>query len=290
MSTLNTVRDILAKTTDFFASKGIGSARLDAELLLAHVLQCDRLRLYLALDRPMDARELDMARQLVRRRGTYEPIAYILGRKEFHGRDFIVRPGVLIPRPDTEILVEHAIAQILQQFGAGDQPIRMLEFGTGSGAIAVTLAAEIPQAHVVATDIEPEALRTARENATAHNVDDRLALHQQPDFAGIAGPFHALVSNPPYINPADKDTLSPDILLHEPHVALFAEDRGLHWYRFLAGEAGALLVPGGIIAVEIGHDQSGEVSEIFRQARLENPRVVKDYANHDRVVIATTPA
>ena len=289
MTPPNTVREILAKTTDFFAGKGIPSARLDAEVLLAHVLRCDRLRLYLDMDRPLTADELEQARPLVRRRGNREPVAYILGRKEFHGRDFVVRPGVLVPRPDTEILVEQAIAEILQRFGALEEPVRVLEFGVGSGAIAVTLAAEIPLAVVTATEVEPEAARTARENAETHGVADRVTVRLQPDFAELPESFHALVSNPPYIRWEDESTLAPDILNHEPHVALFADENGLKWYRFLATEARRMLVPGGLLVVEIGHDQAVDVRGIFEVAGLTGVRVEKDYAGHDRVVLAEQP-
>lgn len=281
---LITARVILAKTIDFFTAKEIPSARLDAEILLASVLDYDRLRLYMNLDRPMNETELDRARELVRRRAAFEPVAYILGRKEFAGRDFVVRPGVLIPRPDTEILVEEAARELRTRFENADQ-VYILEFGIGSGAISVSLMAEDNRVRVVATEINETAALTARENATAHGVADRLDIRLQPDFVNIDGPFHAIVSNPPYIDPADKSTLARDIIDHEPHEALFAENAGLHWYETLAAVASRMLLPDGFIAVEIGHNQRSAVENIFREHGLTIVRTVQDYGQNDRVII-----
>lgn len=280
-----TIREILEKTTAFFASKGIGSPRLDADVLLCHVLDCPRLQLYLDLERPLSEDELERARALVRRRAAHEPIAYIIGVKEFAGRDFKVGPGVLIPRPDTEILVEQVGRLLLEKFGSEEGPLRILEFGIGSGTIAVSLLADIPNLHVTATEIVPEAAEIARYNSAQHGVADRLEIRMQPNFTGITGPFHALVSNPPYVDPADKPTMAPDVRDYEPAEALFAEEAGLHWYPFLTAQAPALLVPGGFLAVEMGFNQGADVTKYFEQAGLQDVQVIKDYARHDRVVI-----
>lgn len=282
---LTTVRDILEKTTTFFAGKGIPSARLDAELLLAEVLGYDRLRLYLNLDRPMDEDEIACARELVRRRATREPIAYILGRREFAGRDFAVGPGVLIPRPDTEVLVETALEQLRTTF-ADRETVRVLEFGAGSGAIGVTLAAEDARVRVIATEIVEKAQAAARQNAETHGVADRVDVRLQKDFDGL-GPqsFEMLISNPPYIAEEERPTLEPDVADFEPAEALFAPESGLYWYDFLAGEAVRLLVPGGLLAVEIGYRQREAVEWIFQSAKLADVRSLKDYAGHDRVVM-----
>jgi len=282
-----TIREILDKTTAFFEGKGIGTARLDAQILLAEALGFDRLKLYLNLDRPLDETELAKARELVRRRGGREPIAYILGKKEFAGRDFKVGPGVLVPRPDTEILVEEVGKELLARSGGEGGPVRVLEFGVGSGAIAVTLAADMPAVHVTATEINQAAAATAKQNAGTHGVADRVEVLLQPDFTGIAGPFHVIVSNPPYIDIGELPTLTPDVASFEPHEALFADDAGLKWYRYLAAQAaGELLAAGGILAVEVGHTQAKAVTGIFEAAGLAVVRVVKDFAGIERVVVA----
>lgn len=149
------------------------------------MLGYDRLKLYLNLDRPLTAPELDRARELIRRRAGHEPVAYILGLKEFAGRAFAVGPGVLIPRPDTELLVEHATTELLERFGAEEEEIRVLELGVGSGAIAVSLACDVPRARITATEIVPAAAEFARRNAREHGVDDRVEVRLQSDFAGL---------------------------------------------------------------------------------------------------------
>lgn len=274
-----TVAEILERTTAYFQQKGLESPRLDAQLLIGHALKKSRLQLYVNFDYPLNERELAVARELVRRRAQHEPVAYIIGEKEFAGRPFKVAPGVLVPRPDTEVLVE-----IIQRELGEDASGRLLEFGIGSGAIALTLAANNPQLEVVATEISAVAAGIAQENARALDVADRVQILQQGDFAGIDGQFQALVSNPPYISQDEAPTLAPDILRHEPHEALFAELNGLQWYRFLASEAHRLVVPGGFLAVEIGHTQREAVESIFRDAGLQAIASEKDYASNDRVV------
>lgn len=321
-----TIREMIDRTADYFQQKGIESARLDAQLLIAHALEKTRLQLYLQFDYPVDETELARARELVRRRAAREPVAYIIGTREFAGRDFKVQPGVLIPRPDTEVLIEEVQKELTARFGveqeekaipeesaemaeipevsnepaetemipAGSQkpqqpdaePLRILEFGIGSGAIAVTLAANEPRIHVTATEISSAAAQIAHENATRHEVADRIDIRQQPDFAGISGPFHAIVSNPPYIDPVERPTLAPEVEQHEPPEALFADDAGLRWYKFIASQAAAFLVPNGFIAVEIGYKQRLAVEEIFENAGLRVIRSTKDYAGHYRVVMA----
>lgn len=284
---ITTAREIVDKTTTFFLAKEIPTARLDAEVLLAEVLGYDRLRLYMNLDRPLDEAELTRARELVRRRANREPVAYILGRKEFAGRDFKVGPGVLVPRPDTEILVEETGKELMIRFADEPGELRILEFGVGSGAIAVTLAAEHLRARVTATEISETAASIARENAASHGVAERVEILVQSNFTGIAGPFHAIVGNPPYIDPADMPALAPDVVNHEPHEALFAENAGLFWYGFLAEQAQRLLCPNGLIAVEVGHTQRVAVEQIFQSAGLTQLRSAKDYAGRDRVVLGS---
>jgi release factor glutamine methyltransferase len=277
-----TVADIIDRTTQFFQQKGIESPRLDAQLLIAHALGKSRLELYLQFDYPLSEAEIDRARELVRRRAGREPVAYIIGKREFAGRDFKVAPGVLIPRPDTEVLVEEVQRELKGMPGE----VRLLEFGVGSGAIAVTLAANHPDVRVLATEISAAAAAIAAENAAAHGVAERVEIRVQGDFAGLEEGFHGMVSNPPYIGEAEREALAPEVGQHEPEAALFAAEGGLQWYRFLAAEAARLLVAGGFLAVEIGFAQRADVEGIFKDAGLRVDRSVKDFAGHDRVVVA----
>jgi release factor glutamine methyltransferase len=279
-----TVLSILEKTTTFFSGKGITTARLDAELLLAHVLGMDRLRLYLNFDRPMSEGELTRARELVRRRGTREPIAYILGEREFGSRAFEVNSSVLIPRPTTELLVEQAEAELLRRFADAGSAFRILEFGVGSGVVSITLASAFPNAQLLATEISAEAAATARRNAERHGVSDRVDIRVQEDFAQIEGPFHAIVSNPPYVDPATLPGMQPDVRDYEPHHALFAEEQGLHWYRFLTGEAGELLNENGFLLVEMGEGQAPAVARLAEVAGLRMEAVTRDYGGVERIM------
>jgi len=281
---LQTVRDILFKTTEFFQSRGIATSRLDAELLIAEALGFDRLKLYLNLDRPLTEAELEHARAFVRRRASREPVAYILGRREFLSRTFEVAPGVLIPRPETELLVEQAEAELKRRFASVDSGYRILEFGIGSGCVAVSLCLALPDAKVVATEISPAASKIAARNAENHGVSDRVDIRLQPDFHRIEGPFHAIVSNPPYVDPAVKETLDPEVALFEPAEALYAENNGLRWYQFLIESAAALLLPGGFLLMEIGAGQHEAISQFAATHGMTVEKIVKDYAGIPRII------
>jgi len=210
-------------------------------------------------------------------------VAYILGRREFHSRDFAVGPGVLVPRPETELLVDAAMERLASKFGA-EKEWRVLEFGTGSGAICVSLAAEKPQARIVATEISAAALEFARRNARTHGVDDRIEFRLQPDFAGIAGPFHAVLANPPYVNPADKPAVSPEVMLHEPEVAVFADDAGMALVRQVARDALPLLAPGGFTLIEVGAGQGDRAADLAAQLGYGSVAVLDDYAGIPRIL------
>ncbi|MDT8440228.1 MAG: peptide chain release factor N(5)-glutamine methyltransferase [Desulfuromonadales bacterium] len=273
-----TVLRILKWTADYFGRSGIDSPRLDAELLLAAALDLDRVGLYLNYDRPLQESELDRYRAAVRRRIRQEPVAYILGRTEFWSLDLKVGPDVLIPRADTEVLVEEILAVTSRPH------MRLLDIGTGSGAIALAVAHERPDWRVTAIDLSPAALAIARGNA------DNLGLAGQITFAVAdlaalpAGPFDLLVSNPPYIPTGDWQTLMPDVRDHEPRLALDGGADGLTAYRLLAGQAPQLLAPGGWLLVEVGQGQAAAVAELFAAAGLDRVGVRDDYAGIARVV------
>lgn len=276
-----TVLKLLKWTTDYFAEKGIESARLEAELMLAATLDMDRVGLYVNFERPLDPAELTDFREKVRRRASREPVQYILGETEFWSLQFQVNPAVLIPRADTEVLVEEALARL-------DEAASILDVGTGSGAIAVALAHEKPQATVTALDRSESALEVARSNASLNEVEKRVDC-VAGDLAAIpSGPFDMIVSNPPYIPSRDWETLMPEVRDHEPRLALDGGDDGLTAYRHLAVQANKALVPGGWLLVEVGIGQAQDVSALFLAAGLTEIGQRDDYAGIARVVMGRT--
>ncbi len=277
MAELWTVIKILQWTTGYFRERGIDAGRLDAEVLLAEVLDLDRVGLYLNYDKPLTADEQTAFREKVKRRAQREPVQYILGRTEFWSLPLRVDSQVLIPRADTEILVEEAL-----QKAGGARAI--LDVGTGSGAIAVALAHELPASRVEAIDVSAGALKIAAENAERNGVAQRLSLRRADlrQFGG--GPYDLVVSNPPYIPAADLPGLMPEVRDFEPMLALDGGADGLDCYRQLAGRIPAMLNPGGWLLVEVGSGQAESVQELFRCAGLENVYVRNDYAGIPRVV------
>ena len=276
------VLKLLRWATDYFTEKGIESPRLDAELLLAHALGMDRVEVYVNHDRPLSRAELDRLRPLVRRRGRREPLQYLTGSTEFWSLPFVVSPAVLIPRPDTEILVEEALKR------AGEQGT-LLDIGTGSGVLAISLAHELPGWRVSALDISAAALDVARENARANGVSERIDF-LQGDLATLpAGRYDLLVANPPYVAEAEWEQLMPEVRSHEPREALLAEESGLACYRQLARQVGNALQPGGWLLVEIGYRQAEAVQELWSAAGLEELFVRHDYAGQPRVVGGRRP-
>lgn len=276
-----TVLKILQWTTGYFADKGIDSARLEAELLLAATLGMDRVGLYVNFERPLDTGELAAFRQWVQRRAQREPVQYILGETEFWSLPFNVSPAVLVPRADTEILVEEALTRL-------DGPARVLDVGTGSGVIAIALASEKPEALITALDCSEPALEIARGNAVRNGVSARVTCVEGDLAALPQGPFEMVVSNPPYIPSRDLAQLMPEVRDHEPLLALDGGDDGLCSYRHLAVQAGQLLKPGGWLLVEVGIGQAGDVESLFRAAGLVDVAHRDDYAGVPRVVMGKT--
>lgn len=276
-----TVLKILQWTADYFAEKGFESARLEAELMLAATLGMDRVGLYVNFERPLDSAELADFREKVRRRASREPVQYILGETEFWSLPFRVSPAVLVPRADTEVLVEEAVKKL-------PASARILDVGTGSGAIAIALAAERPDASVTALDCSLDALTVARGNAEQNKVAERIAFLEGDLQLLPAGPFEMIVSNPPYIPTRDWETLMPEVREYEPRLALDGGADGLDAYRVLAVQAGKCLVPGGWMLVEVGIKQAADVSSLFAAAGLAEIEVRDDYAGIPRVVMART--
>lgn len=281
-----TIAAILTWTKQYFSEKGVDNPRLDAEVLLSHVLGKDRLYLYVNFDQPLSPAELEAFRAAVKKRAMRTPVAYITGSKEFMNLDFIVSPAVLIPRPDTEILVEAALARL----GSVESP-QVLDIGTGSGAIIISVLANIPNAQGAAVDISADALAVASENAKLNDVSTRLNFLQGDLFAPVYGhKFDAVLSNPPYIPAADIAGLEPEVR-REPSLALDGGKDGLNYYRRIIKEGPAYLKQGGFIALEVGVGQAAQVAGLAEEQRILRPvEIIKDYAGIDRVVVLALSA
>lgn len=277
------VLDVIQATTSFFEQRGVDSPRLTIELILAHVLQKKRLELYLEFERVLNEPTLAILRELVRRRAAGEPLQYVLGRAEFYGLEFAVDKRVLIPRPETELLVAEVVAAC-----RGREALAILDVGTGSGCIAVALARNLPQVTLTATDRSSRALELARANALRHGVADRIRFIESDLFAALGGgSFDWIVSNPPYIAAAEAGSLPREVRKHEPPEALFGGADGLDVIRRLIVGAPPFLKPGGRLALEIGAGQSEAVQKLFAQARYQVEKVARDLQNHERLIIAT---
>lgn len=280
--TVWTIGSILKWTEQYFCSKGVESPRLDAEVLLSHILQKERIYLYVHFDEPLEAPELERFREMIKKRIQRIPVAYIIGEREFMGLCFHVSPAVLIPRPDTEILVEAAIERLKKTGGQ-----RFADIGTGSGAIALSVVHYLPESAACAVDLSAEALAVARENA------DQLGLSERVEFfcGDLYQPvktrrFDAILSNPPYIPKADIAGLEPEVREFEPFSALDGGADGLDFYRRLVKEGEELLLPGGFMAFEVGIYQAQEVAALANASQsLGHAEILQDYSGIDRVVI-----
>lgn len=280
-----TVQDVLQWTTGYFREKGVPSPRLDAEVLLAHCLGVDRLRLYLNFDRPLAPEERAKYRGLVQRRAKREPVALIVGQKEFWSLPFRTVPGVLIPRPETEVLVQ----VVLEEISDRESPF-ILEIGTGTGAVAVALLKENPGARVIGTDLNLVALRTARANAKAAQVNS-LHLVAGEMFAAFRprSVFHVICSNPPYIPTAVIPTLAPEVRDFEPISALDGGPDGLDVIRDIIDQAGNFLLSGGALCLEVGDGQDRAVADLMTLAGFASVAALPDLAGKARVVKGKIP-
>ena len=281
-----TVQRILQWTTGYLQEKGVESARLEAELLLAHARNCQRIQLYASFEDALTDNERSLMRDFVKRRAAHEPLAYITGRKEFYGRDFLVGAGVLVPRPETETLVDVCLERIPK-----DGASTVCEIGFGSGCIAITLARQRPNVRVLATDISETAAKFASENRAAHNVEDRVELFVGDKFAPLQTlgdvELDGIVSNPPYICEHEMAELSPDVRDHEPREALVSGIDGLDMVRQLTAEASRYLRPGGWLILEVDPAQCSEVANILKTRGYQNTKIHKDLFENDRIVETT---
>jgi release factor glutamine methyltransferase len=270
-----TVLEVLQSTTAYFKKREIESARLNAEHLLAHTLKRKRIELYLEFERPLAEAELAPLRELVRRRGQGEPLQHLLGTVEFCGRVFLCDKRALVPRPETEELVE------LLKFKITDPKSRILDVGTGSGVIALSLAAHFPEAEITATDISQDALALASENAAQLGLTDRVTFSRADLLIYVTHVYDVIVANLPYVPMANRGTLSREVL-HDPETALFAGEQGTEMICKLIDAARAHLSPGGLLALELGIGQAGELSALMAEKNYHDIASIRDYCGVTR--------
>ena len=280
-----TIIKFLDWTKQYFADRGVENPRLDAEVLLCAVLQCERIKLYMDFERPLTGAELSQYKNYVARRGQHEPLAYILGEKEFMRNSFKVTPATLVPRPETELLVESLIKAARGLKADGD--VKILDIGTGSGAIIVSLLDYLPNAKGVGVDISVDALIVAEENSRRIGVRERAGFMQSDLFSRIPADkkFDIIVSNPPYIPAADIAGLAKDVQ-KEPRGALDGGADGLDFYRRIISEAMDHMTDEGILAFEVGINQAQVVAELCRKDGFKATAIRKDYADIERMVFA----
>ncbi len=276
-----TVLEVLQSTTGYFQKRNIDSPRLNAEHLLAHVLGRKRIDLYLEFERRLSESELAPLRELVKRRGSGEPLQHLLGTVEFCGRSFRCDKRALVPRPETEQLVELLISKFKSKIAYS----RMVDLGTGSGVIALTLAAEFPKAEIVGADVSEDALMLARENAERLGLVDRVRFLRSSLLADVQPGFDLIVANLPYVSTEDRQNLSREVL-HDPEVALFAGARGDELVRQLIAQAPAWLRPGGMLALEIGIGQSETLVAVLTEKNYRDILREKDYSGVIRFLFA----
>jgi release factor glutamine methyltransferase len=276
-----TILQAINLSTEFLGKKEIESPRINAELLLAHALNCKRLDLYLSYDRPMNDDEVNTYRELIKRRSKSEPLQYILGRVEFYGLDFKVDSSVLIPRQETEILVETTI-----NFSNKENEIKILDIGAGSGNISISLAKHLLKSKITATDTDESSLETAESNAKYHNVSERIKFikHDINSDEPIEEEFDIIVSNPPYISKEEFHNLRDELKVYEPKNALTDNSDGLSFYRGITNKANRFLKKGGRLFFEVGKGQAGEVCKILTENNFSEISIVKDYLKIDRVI------
>jgi release factor glutamine methyltransferase len=283
-----TVLEVIQRSTDFLRRKGVESPRLQIECLLAHTLGMPRLQLYLNFERLLTPGELESLREMVRRRGTREPLQHIIGSAPFCGIEIKVGPEVLVPRPETEMLAERGWSFLNLPGRDSAEPATALDFGTGSGCIAIALALNAPKARIRAVDVSEAALKTARQNANDNRVADRVEFLRVGGFheCGGAAEWDLIISNPPYIPSGELPGLDPEVRDFDPSLALDGGGDGLQFYRQLAAGAGGCLRAGGKLMIEFGDGQETDLEAIFRQSGWVVEAVEKDLGGRPRILVA----
>lgn len=280
-SNILTVLEVLKLSTAYLEEKGIESSRLNAELLLASILNCKRIDLYLLFDRPLDENEIAAYREFISRRSKHEPLQYILGEVEFYGLKFKVNKNVLIPRPETEFLIEQAISLVKE-----NNLKSILDIGTGSGNIPISLAKNLNGIEITSIDVSEEAWKIADENALYNEVNDKIKLliSDINDFSSDSK-FDMIISNPPYVSQYDYSNLSNDIVNYEPAISITDFSDGYEFYRIITKKSDSLLNNSGFILCEMAQGQSEFIQKLFLDADLGDIKIIKDYQNIDRIII-----
>ncbi|QDU74394.1 Release factor glutamine methyltransferase [Bremerella volcania] len=286
-----TIGRLLNWTTEYLESKGSEEARLEAQLMLGHALACPRIQLYTRFEEVVDDEKRAKFRELVKQRAAGKPVAYVLGTSEFYSMEFVVTPDVLIPRPETEHLVIETLD--LLKGRSKDESVRILDMGTGSGIIAVTIAKQAPQANVLATDVSEKAIVVAKQNAEKHGVSERVEFAAGDLFQAVpsGSSFDVIVSNPPYIAQSERPLMDAHVIEHEPHGALFADEEGTSVLRRILEEAASFLKPGGWLLLEFSPMVAKRVAKIAEETGFyERISIGKDLAKLDRYLIAKKAA
>jgi len=277
-----TVLQAINKSAGYLEKKGIESPRMNAELLLAYILKCKRLELYLMYDRPLTEKELVEYREYLKRRSTFEPVQYIIGTVEFYGLEFKVSSDVLIPRPETEILVETVINSVNKE-----DELQIMDIGSGSGNISIAVAVNLPNAYVTGIEISESAIAVAKENLKKHNISERVSFLNY-DILNVnrdeLSDFDIIVSNPPYVSKEDYGKVQKEILNYEPNIAVTDFHDGFKFYRGIISLSSQILKPNGKIFFEIAEGQSKKINEIMKENNFKEISIVKDYQKIDRVI------
>jgi len=277
-----TVLEVIKLSTEYLQKKGVESPRANAEILLAEILKCKRLELYLAFDKPLAENEVQVYREAIRKRGLRIPLQYIVGNVEFYGLKLIVNENVLIPRPETELLVEKIINDLDKSTN-----LKILDIGVGSGNISLSISKNLPNSKVVAIDISKTALDVANQNAEVNSLQDRIEFRLfdfMNDNLNSLGKFDLIVSNPPYVSENDYESLEPELKNHEPKIALTDNSNGISFYKHIVEASEQLLKKPGKIYFELGIDQSAQVQEYFKQNNFTNIKITKDYSGIERII------
>ena len=278
---MTTVLEVLKLTTEYFEKKKIESPRVNAEILLAEVLKCKRIDLYLSFDKPLNLEELALYRELIKKRSSHIPLQYIIGNVEFYGLKLLVNENVLIPRPETELLVE-TILQNHQQ----TNELKILDIGSGSGNISLALARNLSKSFITGIDVSQKAIEVSFQNKEIYhleNVDFNRFDILQDDLEKL-GTFDIIVSNPPYVSKNDFDLLEPELKLYEPRIALTDESEGTTFYKEIISKSESLLNKPGYIYFELGKDQFQKISQLLTDNKFSNIKIIKDYSGIERII------
>ncbi len=289
MVVAHTIAELLKKGVEILGEGEYNNPLLDSQLLLCHVINVDKIYTYTHKDQVVDSQSVDKFFKFIDKRKSGYPIQYILGKQEFMGLDFYVKEGVLIPRPDTEILVEHIIELVKSKYFGKKDLIRIVDIGTGSGAITLSLAHYLGNAHVYSIDISDTALEVATENSKKLGLESKVTflkgdLFNPLEELKLHSSIDIIVSNPPYIPTKDILDLQKEVAEYEPKLALDGGEDGLDFYRRIVAESGKYIAHGGVLAFEIGYNQGNEVKELMAGG-FKDIEIIKDLSGHDRVVV-----